>query len=102
MFTGVTGNRGVYALGNGNILTTNGSGVHEIDGVTGALVRTVVAGVSGRFIAADDLTIIPVELTSFVGSSVNGNVVLNWKTATEINNSGFEIQKVLIELIFLI
>ncbi|MFZ1519289.1 MAG: T9SS type A sorting domain-containing protein [Ignavibacteriaceae bacterium] len=93
VFTGVTGNRGVYALGNGNILTTNGSGVHEIDGGTGTLVRTVVAGVSGRFIAADDLTIIPVELTSFVGSTVNGNVVLNWKTATEINNSGFEIQK---------
>ena len=93
VFTGVTGNRGVYALGNGNILTTNGAGVHEIDGLTGALIRTVVAGVSGRFIAADDLTIIPVELISFVASNINGNVVLNWNTATETNNSGFEIQK---------
>ncbi|HEX7356888.1 MAG TPA: T9SS type A sorting domain-containing protein, partial [Ignavibacteriaceae bacterium] len=33
------------------------------------------------------------ELTSFVGSSVNGAVVLNWNTATETNNSGFEIQR---------
>jgi hypothetical protein len=37
--------------------------------------------------------IIPVELASFT-SSVNGNTVtLNWITATEINNSGFEIQR---------
>jgi len=93
VFSAVTGNRGVYPLGNGNILTTNGSGVHEIDGTTGALVRTVVAGVSGRFISPMDFSIIPVELTSFVGSNVNGSVVLNWKTATETNNSGFEIQR---------
>jgi Secretion system C-terminal sorting domain len=93
VFAGVTGNRGVYALGNGNILTTNGAGVHEIDGTTGALVRTILAGVSGRFISPMDFSIIPVELTSFVGSTVNGNVVLNWNTATETNNSGFEIQR---------
>ncbi len=37
--------------------------------------------------------IVPVELTSFVGS-VNGNSVnLNWTTATEINNSGFDVEK---------
>ena len=35
----------------------------------------------------------PVELTSF-SASVNGDVVvLNWKTATEVNNYGFEIQR---------
>ncbi|GMU87689.1 MAG: hypothetical protein AMXMBFR48_29300 [Ignavibacteriales bacterium] len=37
--------------------------------------------------------IVPVELTSFT-ASVSGNVVtLNWVTATETNNKGFEIQK---------
>ena len=36
---------------------------------------------------------IPVELTSFRASVVDGNVVLNWITATELNNLGFEIQK---------
>ena len=40
--SGVTGNRGVYQLGNGNFLTTNGAGVHEIDSASGALIRTVV------------------------------------------------------------
>ena len=36
---------------------------------------------------------IPVELTSFTASVVDGNVVLNWVTVTELNNSGFEVQK---------
>ncbi len=43
------GYRGVYELPNGNILTTNGGGVHEIDR-NGALVETKIAGVSARFI----------------------------------------------------
>ena len=43
------GYRGVYELGNGNILTTNGSGVHEIDR-SGNLVSTKISGVSARFI----------------------------------------------------
>lgn len=44
------GNRGAYELANGNILTTNGSGVHEIDR-SGNLVETKISGVSTRFIA---------------------------------------------------
>ncbi len=36
---------------------------------------------------------VPVELTSF-SASVSGNeVILNWATASEINNYGFEVQK---------
>ena len=38
-------------------------------------------------------TSIPVELTSFTASVVDGNVVLNWITATELNNSGFEVER---------
>lgn len=37
--------------------------------------------------------IVPVELTNFTAAIKNGSVVLNWMTATETNNSGFEIQK---------
>ena len=37
--------------------------------------------------------IVPVELTSFSGSSIDGNVALNWSTATELNNLGFEVQR---------
>jgi hypothetical protein len=37
--------------------------------------------------------LVPVELTSFT-SSVDGNdVILNWSTATELNNFGFEVQR---------
>jgi hypothetical protein len=48
-----------------------------------------------RFYASDFLPegTIPVELTSFA-ASVNGTSVnLNWSTATELNNSGFDIER---------
>ena len=38
-------------------------------------------------------TPLPVELTSFSADAVNGKVMLSWVTATEINNSGFSIEK---------
>lgn len=47
---------------------------------------------------AEDYTInvleaLPVELNSFTASSYTASVVLNWRTATEIDNHGFEIQR---------
>jgi hypothetical protein len=39
----------------------------------------------------DDL--IPVELATFNGTVTEDAVILNWTTATEVNNAGFEIQK---------
>lgn len=44
----------------------------------------------------DDLLvqyIIPVELTSFVATSIGNDVQLTWSTATEKNNQGFEVQR---------
>jgi hypothetical protein len=38
-------------------------------------------------------TPLPVQLTSFVASKVGARVQLAWKTATEINNYGFEIER---------
>lgn len=38
-------------------------------------------------------TIIPVELASFSASCAGDVVTLNWTTATELNNRGFEIEK---------
>jgi len=37
--------------------------------------------------------VIPVELTSFTASVSGNDVLLNWTTATELNNSGFAIEK---------
>jgi len=39
------------------------------------------------------MLIVPVELTSFAAVIADDNVQLNWTTATEVNNQGFEIQK---------
>ncbi|MBK7499138.1 MAG: carboxypeptidase regulatory-like domain-containing protein [Ignavibacteriales bacterium] len=38
-------------------------------------------------------TIIPVELVSFTSSVNDNNVTLNWMTATETNNMGFQIER---------
>ena len=36
---------------------------------------------------------VPVELTSFTAKTSDNGTTLNWKTATETNNKGFEIYK---------
>jgi hypothetical protein len=36
---------------------------------------------------------VPVELTSFAAVPSNGKVTLNWSTATESNNQGFEVER---------
>jgi uncharacterized protein (TIGR02145 family) len=42
---------------------------------------------------SNDLNALPVELNSFTVSVVDNNVKLNWKTATEVNSSLFEIER---------
>jgi hypothetical protein len=37
--------------------------------------------------------VIPVEFTSFVGNANENSVVLNWSTASEKNNHGFQVEK---------
>ena len=46
----------------------------------------------------DDISVyyygnLPVELNSFAAKAENSNILLNWKTASEINNIGFEVQR---------
>lgn len=36
---------------------------------------------------------VPVELSSFTADAADGNVNLNWKTESEKNNSGFEVER---------
>jgi hypothetical protein len=43
--------------------------------------------------AIEALNIIPVELISFTANNVDDEVILKWQTATETNNSGFEIER---------
>ena len=48
---------------------------------------------SGNGLYKIDTRVLPVELTSFTVSVKDGKPCLKWNTATEINNSGFEIQR---------
>lgn len=49
--TVVTGLRGSYLLGNGHYLVTNAAGVHEIDSVSGVLIRTVTSASNFQYIS---------------------------------------------------
>ena len=42
---------------------------------------------------ATGTTPLPVELTSFSANEINGKILLVWETATEINNTGFSIER---------
>ncbi|MDY0081914.1 MAG: T9SS type A sorting domain-containing protein [Ignavibacteriaceae bacterium] len=47
----------------------------------------------GTKVALNELAPLPVELTLFTAAASAGKVNLNWTTATEINNLGFEIER---------
>jgi hypothetical protein len=49
--------------------------------------------IDGIFIGTTYSEVTPVELSSFTAKVVGGNVVLNWQTASELNNQGFEVQR---------
>jgi hypothetical protein len=89
----VTGVRSVYELPNGHLLTTSGTSIYELDENTGAIIRTIATGLSFQYISLFDYTTIPVELTSFTANVVGSSIELSWQTATELNNSGFQIER---------
>jgi hypothetical protein len=73
-------------IGNGaNIVSFSGSGSHTWNYNPVNLLYI--------FVEVDFIDIVPVELTSFTASVSEGSVVLNWTTATELNNQGFEIER---------
>jgi len=46
-----------------------------------------------RWTAGDSITSLPVELASFVSTVNQRDVTLNWSTASETNNSGFDVER---------
>jgi len=85
-------------------LTINGSGPFKVGGYSssagmfaGSLMdefRLYNRALDAAEVAATwNITIIPVELTSFTASVNDNDVTLNWETATELNNSGFDIER---------
>ncbi|TSA26090.1 T9SS C-terminal target domain-containing protein [bacterium] len=92
----VSGLRGVYELGNGNILVTNGSGVYEISR-SNQLLSTKISDVNGRFIyfvegggvGIDD----PIEPSSIQNSPnpMKSSTVISFANAQLAVNASVEI-----------
>ena len=51
-----------------------------------------ICGSQGMILRNTDY-VLPVELTNFTAANSGGNVLLNWNTATETNNSGFNVER---------
>ncbi|MGE5457260.1 MAG: T9SS type A sorting domain-containing protein [Methanococcaceae archaeon] len=72
---------------------TGGNWNSMVPGGQGTGYSSINEGFKATFNAVSPF---PVELTSFKADNYEGKVLLNWQTATEINNNGFEVQKTLI------
>jgi hypothetical protein len=66
---------------------SGGNGVTGSDETSEDMNNTWIVDVPTPFVA------IPVEFTSFTVQASGVNVTLNWSTATETNNQGFEVQR---------
>lgn len=70
---------------------TNISSILLRQGTNGNSPALVIDGIYVR--NTWDNGVLPVELSSFTSTINNRDVTLNWTTQTEINNSGFEIER---------
>jgi len=74
---------------------------HTIFDKSGAALATVPASTNAFVPTASQWatftysleTVLPIELKSFTAQASGNSVNLNWSTATEVNNLGFEVQK---------
>lgn len=94
---------GIAVGSGGTVILTNDSGktwIQKSLPTNNNLTEAVIINPTTAFIVGNNSTILkgaslslPVELTSFSGSVRNNIVNLNWETATEVDNYGFEIER---------
>ena len=58
----------------------------------GQLVTNATGCNSNAEVEAACAALLPVEIISFKGENIKNQNILNWETANEINNSGFEVE----------
>jgi photosystem II stability/assembly factor-like uncharacterized protein len=95
-------NNNGWIAGFGHILITTDGGNNWIASMTGHLHTSLsfvnentgwVVGAYGQIFKSILGGALPVELTTFLATLSNNRVQLFWKTASELNNQGFEIQR---------
>ena len=83
-----------YTLNGGNDWTLSNLSIGNSQTIRDLQIsgsRLWLVGTDGMIIRGFADPTIPVELTSFSASVSGGSVTLRWETATELNNSGFDI-----------
>ena len=88
---------GWSAIGNG---VNNSINAMRISSAAGKMFIggsfTILDGTTGAYFVGsftDSDNPLPVELTSFTANISGSKVTLNWQTATEVNNYGFEVER---------
>jgi hypothetical protein len=88
-----------YSTSPGSWRTTNGGSTWTAISIPSSGYQVVsvdsmtqYAAQSSGFYKLDAPWFVPVELTSFTAQLVDRNVILNWTTATELNNQGFDVE----------
>jgi hypothetical protein len=82
------------AAGTPEVTNTSTSGQDVIDAIALRQGSTSYsAAIDGIRVSTIWDELVPVELTSLTGVSNGSNVLLNWSTASELNNAGFNVQR---------
>jgi hypothetical protein len=66
---------------------SGGNGVTGADETSEDMNNTWIVDIPTPFLP------LPVELTSFIAAVTDNAVILNWSTASELNNQGFEVER---------
>jgi hypothetical protein len=79
--------------GAGNWVDLGGAGTADW---TGTITSTMSFNTFSDFVLASDINgdvLLPVELVSFSAMDRGSHIALRWRTATEVNNAGFDIER---------
>ena len=82
---------------NGNVMANGYITVGAENAIVNSrlLSKTAAVTAAGSTVGGSEIPV-PVELTSFTAALNNNAVELNWNTATEVNNYGFEVERLAI------
>jgi hypothetical protein len=92
MFKNTTPSYGTTVCFQNEVYRTIGSSF-EFGGLTDGTGSSCKDSLMSKMLHFFGLSIIPVELTSFEAEIHENTVQLKWKTATEVNNMGFDIER---------